>query len=52
MNHIASTVNTLVLAYVGVSLPLLLLFAVYPEPFGQLLNREFVTDPNAMVTAN
>jgi uncharacterized membrane protein len=43
-DHIASTVNTLVLAYVGASLPLLLLFAVFPQPFGQLLNREFITE--------
>ena len=33
-----------VLAYVGASLPLLLLFAVYPQPFGQIVNREFVTE--------
>ena len=43
-DHIASTVNTLLLAYVGASLPLLLLFAVYPQPFGQILNREFITE--------
>jgi uncharacterized membrane protein len=43
-DHIASTVNTLVLAYVGASLPLLLLFAIYPQPFGQIVNREFVTE--------
>jgi uncharacterized membrane protein len=43
-DHIASTVNTLVLAYVGASLPMLLLFAIYPQPFGQIINREFVTD--------
>jgi uncharacterized membrane protein len=43
-DHIASTVNTLVLAYVGASLPVLLLFAVFPQPFGQLLNREFITE--------
>ncbi|HSD84969.1 MAG TPA: YibE/F family protein [Anaerolineae bacterium] len=43
-DHIASTVNTLVLAYVGASLPLLLLFAIYPQPFGQIINREFVTE--------
>jgi uncharacterized membrane protein len=43
-DHIASTVNTLVLAYVGASLPLLLLFAIFPQPFGQLLNREFITE--------
>jgi uncharacterized membrane protein len=43
-DHIASTVNTLVLAYVGASLPLLLLFAIFPQPFGQIVNREFVTE--------
>jgi uncharacterized membrane protein len=43
-DHIASTVNTLLLAYVGASLPLLLLFAVFPQPFGQTLNREFITE--------
>jgi uncharacterized membrane protein len=43
-DHIASTVNTLLLAYVGASLPVLLLFAVFPQPFGQLLNREFITE--------
>jgi uncharacterized membrane protein len=43
-DHIASTVNTLVLAYVGAALPLLLLFAVYPQPFGQIVNREFVAE--------
>ncbi len=43
-DHIASTVNTLVLAYVGASLPLLLLFAIYPQPFGQVVNREFIAE--------
>ncbi len=43
-DHIASTVNTLVLAYVGASLPLLLLFWIYPQPFGQLVNREFIAE--------
>jgi len=43
-DHIASTVNTLVLAYVGASLPLLLLFAIYPQPFGQVINREFIAE--------
>jgi uncharacterized membrane protein/metal-dependent hydrolase (beta-lactamase superfamily II) len=41
-DHIAATVNTLVLAYVGTALPLLLLFNVYPEPWVQILNRELV----------
>lgn len=43
-DHIASTVNTLILAYVGASLPLLLLFFIYPQPFGQLVNREFIAE--------
>jgi len=43
-DHIASTVNTLVLAYVGASLPLLLLFSIYPQPFAQTLNREFIAE--------
>jgi uncharacterized membrane protein len=41
-DHIASTVNTLLLAYAGASLPLLLLLTTQPEPFGVLLNREFL----------
>jgi uncharacterized membrane protein len=32
-DHIASTVYTIVFAYAGASLPLLLLFAVYSQPF-------------------
>lgn len=43
-DHIASTVNTLVLAYVGAALPLLLLFSIYPQPFGQVVNREFIAE--------
>ena len=42
-DHIASTVNTLFLAYAGSSLPLLLLLSTQPEPFGTLLNRERIT---------
>ncbi len=41
-DHIASTVNTLVLAYAGASLPLLLLFLNYQVPFGHLINQEFM----------
>jgi uncharacterized membrane protein len=41
-DHIASTVNTLVLAYAGASLPLLALLALLTEPLGSLLNREFL----------
>ncbi|MBI2019209.1 YibE/F family protein [Candidatus Daviesbacteria bacterium] len=41
--HIASLVNTLVLAYAGASLPLLLLFTLNGgEPINVLLNREMI----------
>lgn len=41
--HIASLVNTLVLAYAGASLPLLLLFTLNGgEPMNILLNREII----------
>jgi uncharacterized membrane protein len=39
-SHIAATVNTLVLAYVAASIPLLLLFAVSPQPIGALASTE------------
>lgn len=41
-DHIASTVNTLVLAYAGASLPLLILFSVSNRSLGQVLNTESV----------
>lgn len=42
-DHIASLVNTLVLAYAGASLPLLILFAVSTaEPMKILINREMI----------
>ncbi|MGE0730744.1 MAG: YibE/F family protein [Acidimicrobiia bacterium] len=41
-DHVASTVNTLVLAYAGASLPLLLLFAQGSRPVGRLLAGEVV----------
>jgi len=40
--HVASTVNTLVLAYAGASLPLLLLFSASGRGVGDLLTNEFV----------
>ena len=40
--HIAATVNTLVLAYVAASLPLLLLFALAAQPMGALASTETV----------
>jgi uncharacterized membrane protein len=41
-DHVASTVNTLVLAYAGASLPLLLFFAEGNQPVGRLLTGELV----------
>jgi uncharacterized membrane protein len=41
-DHIASTVNTLVLAYAGASLPLLLLFTQAEQGLGDVLNGEAV----------
>jgi len=43
-DHIASTVNTLVLAYAGASLPLLILFSVSERPLTQILNTETVAE--------
>ncbi len=41
-DHIASTVNTLLLAYAGASMPLLLLFAVAEQSLGIVANSEVV----------
>ena len=41
-DHIAATVNTLVLAYVGASLPVLLVFSIGGISFGDALNSEAV----------
>jgi uncharacterized membrane protein len=41
-DHIASTVNTLVLAYVGASLPLLLFFTQAGQSIGRVSTREVV----------
>ena len=43
-DHIAAMVNTLVLAYAGAALPMLLLFSVYSEPLGVTLNREIIVE--------
>ncbi|MGQ5263416.1 YibE/F family protein [Micromonospora sp. ZYX-F-536] len=40
--HIASTVNTIVLAYAGASLPLLLLLTADTRPIEQILTSEFL----------
>src|SRR3989304_3495290 len=41
---VAATVNPLVLAYVGASLPLLLLFTLFEEPFFSALNRAVIAE--------
>jgi uncharacterized membrane protein len=43
-DHVAATVNTLVLAYVGAGLPLLLLVTNAGENWVNFVNREFVTE--------
>ena len=42
-DHIASTVNTLFLAYTGSALPLLVILSLQTEPLGTLVNREFLS---------
>ncbi|MDH3193618.1 MAG: YibE/F family protein, partial [Acidimicrobiia bacterium] len=41
-DHIASTVNTLFLAYAGASMPLLVLFALSNQSLGTIANSEVV----------
>jgi len=43
-DHIAATVNTLVLAYAGVALPMLLLFSLGRGNYGYLVNFEVVAE--------
>jgi uncharacterized membrane protein len=43
-DHIAATVNTLVLAYAGASLPVLLIFGVGDTPFADAVNTEAVAE--------
>ncbi len=42
--HIASLINTLVLAYVGASFPLVLLFQQLEQPFAYIINSELVAE--------
>lgn len=42
--HITSLVNTLALAYVGVSLPLLLIFIVNPKPIWAIINSQMISE--------
>jgi uncharacterized membrane protein len=41
-DHVASTVNTLALAYAGASMPLLILFVLSDQPAGTVANGEIV----------
>ena len=43
-DHVAATVNTLVLAYAGASLPMLLLFSLAKGDFGYLINFSFIAE--------
>jgi uncharacterized membrane protein len=44
-DHIAATVNTLVLAYTGAALPILIIFSIGNTPFGSAVNSEAVAEP-------
>ncbi|MDA0350862.1 MAG: YibE/F family protein [Chloroflexi bacterium] len=50
-DHVASTVNTLVLAYAGAALPLILLISVQQEAIGVLFQRELVATEVARTMA-
>lgn len=43
-DHVAATVNTLVLAYAGASLPMLLMFSLGRSNYGLLVNFEFIAE--------
>lgn len=43
-DHIAAMVNTLLLAYAGAALPLLLMFSVFSEPLGTTINRAIIAE--------
>jgi uncharacterized membrane protein len=43
-DHIAAMVNTLLLAYVGASMPLMLAFTIYQESLWRRLNREPIAE--------
>jgi uncharacterized membrane protein len=52
-DHIAATVNTLVLAYAGAALPILLVFSVGQVGFGNAINSEAVaTEVVAMLVGS
>ncbi len=43
-DHVAATVNTLVLAYAGASLPMLLVFSLARGDYGYLINFSFIAE--------
>jgi len=43
-DHVAATVNTLVLAYAGASLPMLLMFSLGRGDYGDLVNFSFIAE--------
>jgi uncharacterized membrane protein len=43
-DHVAATVNTLVLAYAGASLPMLLMFSLAHGDYGYLVNFSFIAE--------
>lgn len=43
-DHVAATVNTLVLAYAGAALPMLLMFSLGGGNYGSLVNFEFIAE--------
>jgi len=43
-DHIAAMVNTLLLAYVGASMPLMMAFTVYEQPVWRRINREPIAE--------
>jgi uncharacterized membrane protein len=43
-DHVAATVNTLVLAYAGAALPMLLMFSLGRGNYGTFINFEFVAE--------
>jgi uncharacterized membrane protein len=43
-DHVAATVNTLVLAYAGAALPMLLLFSLGRGNYGLLINYQFIAE--------
>jgi len=44
MAHLASMINTLILAYASTAMPLIILFYLYPEPWYLTINRELIAE--------